>query len=59
MTPTLPFQLKEGMVWVLAHVNGKRLSGILDSDSDETFLDSGTAERLGLQKQIVQSIPVG
>jgi len=58
LTPTLPFQLKEGMAWVVDHVNGQRLNGILDSDSDETLLDSGTAERLGLQKQIVQSKPI-
>lgn len=55
MNPTLPFRLKGDMVWIVAHVNGHELNGILDSDSDETFLDSGTAEQLGLRKQNVQS----
>ena len=54
MNPTLPFRLKSDMVWISAHVNGHQLNGILDSDSDETFLDTQTAGRLGLQRQSEQ-----
>ena len=42
----IPFQLKEYMVWISANVNGHQLSGILDSDSDETYLDDKTGQRL-------------
>ncbi|HEV2118916.1 MAG TPA: hypothetical protein VGS11_02225 [Candidatus Bathyarchaeia archaeon] len=46
---SLSFKLKDGMVWVGAQVNDQQLNGILDSDSDETFLDTQTAQRLALK----------
>src|SRR6267143_601342 len=59
MSSTLSFQLKNGMVWVRAVVEGHQLSGVLDSDSDETFLDTQTAEHLGLNRQNDQHSPSG
>jgi len=58
LDPTLPFQLKDGMVWVGARVKGHEINGILDSDSGQTFVDTETAERLGLQNRKTQSAPV-
>jgi len=46
------------MVWVGARVKGHDVNGILDSDSDQTFVDTETAERLGLQNRKTQSAPV-
>jgi hypothetical protein len=46
------------MVWVGARVKGHDINGILDSDSDQTFVDTETAERLGLQNRKTQSTPV-
>lgn len=58
LDPTLPFRLEDGMVWVGARVKGHDISGILDSDSDQTFIDTQTAERLGLQNREARSAPV-
>jgi hypothetical protein len=58
LDPTLAFQLKDGMVWVGARVKGHEVNGILDSDSDQTFVDTETAERLGLRNRKTQSAPV-
>jgi hypothetical protein len=55
---SLPFRLKDDMVWIRAHVHGHDLDGILDSDSDETFLDTQSADRLGLQKRTEHPGPV-
>jgi len=44
-----------GTVRIGAHVNGHPLNGVLDSDSDETFLDTQIAQRLGPWKQNNQS----
>jgi hypothetical protein len=58
LDPTLPFRLEDGMVWVGARVKGHDVSGILDSDSDKTFIDTQTAEKLGLQNPKARSASV-
>jgi hypothetical protein len=46
------------MVWVGARVKGHDINGILDSDSDQTFVDTETAEKLGLQNRKPRSAPI-
>ena len=58
LDPTLPFGLPEGMVWVGARVRGYEISGIIDSDSDQTFIDVDTAKKLGLENRKAGSPPV-
>lgn len=58
MDPTVSFRLEDGMVWVGARVKGHDISGTLDSDSDQTFIDTQTAEKLGLENREARSAPV-